>query len=84
MSPEANSNSTLARCDRHRPQGCSGATDGVVGRFRIRVWARHRGPARADDEISKLVFYERLIFFRKPDRSGTASRMIGSVKDSPG
>jgi hypothetical protein len=31
-----------------------------------------------------LVFYERLIFFRKPDRSGTASRMIGSVKDSPG
>jgi hypothetical protein len=23
-------------------------------------------------------------FFRKPDRSGTASRMIGSVRDSPG
>ena len=37
------------------------ATDGVVGRFRIRVLARHRGPARAEDEISKLVFYERLI-----------------------
>jgi hypothetical protein len=28
----------------------------------------------------QVVFYERLIFFRKPDRSGNASRMIGSVR----
>jgi len=48
----ARTHATLARCDRHRPQGCSVATHGVAGRFRIRVLARHRGPARAEDEMN--------------------------------
>ena len=52
----------------HSPGPTAVSHKGAVGRltvlsdvFAYACWPDHRGPARAEDEISKLVFYERLI-----------------------